>query len=85
MSRCDSMFYLNVDSTLTNGIRLEIREGSWQFLQRYDVDTAFLRQRSVSAKRWRWNGDVVFVQFVIGGCAREMVKKKLTCFLPVRQ
>ena len=49
MSRCDSMFYLNVDSTLTNGISFEIREGSWQYLQRYDVATAYLRQRNVSA------------------------------------
>ena len=43
------MFYLNVDSTLTYGISFEIREGSWQYLQRYDDVTAFLRQRNVSA------------------------------------
>lgn len=49
MSRFDSLFHLNVDSTLTDGISFEIREGSWQYLQRYDVVTAFLRQRNVSA------------------------------------
>ena len=49
MSRCDSIFFfLNVDSTLTYGIRFEIREGSWQCPQSYDVVTAFLCQRDVS-------------------------------------